>query len=449
MPQKRRQTVEASQAESSTVMANYSKCGAFTQGKGWRRTIGQKVGNGGRLMPCRFWLGMDKPKATATALSIESLWVRLNNPYWSADALAEAEAVRVGATAKNATESAADVLGKATARARHQTVLTFGGLIDRYRQAKLNEASISDASKHSIRCRTKSLEQSPMASTPMASIGAEQLASLVSHWLACPLNGKGEQISSCSARLIVKTARAVFDYADSVGLWLAPRRFERIFRLPRASASPTIEIYSMDDLKALWGQANQAMRLLMLLGLNCGFCSMELATLKRSEIDLNAKVILNWMLQGLKAWFADGRKLNEPREVSQAVGEYRNDSDTFGSFLADCIENNDASKVAVSTAFSIYGSWVDENRLTFKLNKIEFGKWMAERGYSSKPSNGVRYFVGCSFKQDDTTADDTADDATAKPTADAVGKVTYDEWVQGADARAKADADAVNDDRKF
>jgi len=261
-----------------------SKCGSFTVGKGWRRTIGWKVGNGGRLMPCRFWLGMDEPRATATALAIESIWVGLQKPYWTAEAWATAEAIRVGTTAKDAPRLTAGALGKAMATPK--TVLTFGGLIDRYRQAKMNDASLSDASKHSIACRTKSLERSPMAQEPMASVSGEQLSALVRYWLNRPLTPKGEQLSECSSRLIVKTARAVCDWADAVGIWLAPRRFDDIFRLPKHASAPVIVTYSVDELKRLYKSATADMRLLILLALNCGFCSSELATLKRQEIDL-------------------------------------------------------------------------------------------------------------------------------------------------------------------
>jgi len=54
--------------------------------------------------------------------------------------------------------------------------------------------------------------------------------------------------------------------------------------------------------------------------------------------------ILNWMLAGLREWYAAGRKLDEPREIRDAVGGYRIDSDSFGSFLSDCIEANDVDK---------------------------------------------------------------------------------------------------------
>jgi integrase len=272
----------------SMVMA-YSKCGAFTVGKGWRRTIGKKVGDGGRLLPCRFWLGMDKQKATATALAIESLWVSHNAPYWSGEAFKLADAIRIGATATIAPASEPSAIAvKPTA----VEVLTFKGLIERFRTAYLADVRLSEPSKHSMVCRTKTLERSLIASMPLETIGAEQLASVVSYWLAHPIAPrKGKPISDYSARMIVKTARAVFDYADAVGVWEAPRRFDRIFRLPRTTTAPIINTYSVAELARLYKQANGRMKLLILLALNCGFCSAELATLKRSEIDLKNKVI--------------------------------------------------------------------------------------------------------------------------------------------------------------
>ena len=109
--------------------------------------------------------------------------------------------------------------------------------------------------------------------------------------------------------------------------------------------------------------------------------------------------ILNWMLNGLRSWLADGRKLNEPREMREAVGAYRADSDTFGSFLSECLENNDAAKTAVAVVYSAYCSWADENGMTFRLTKIELGRRMAERGYQTIASNSTRYFKDCSIRQ--------------------------------------------------
>ena len=267
-------------------MARFSTCGAYTVGKGWRRTIGRKIGDGGKLVPCRFWLGYDKPKATATALAIESLWVGINAPHWSVVALADAQRLRTPSAVEDVPESRATALLPML-----KTVLTVGGLIDRYRQAKMADGQLAPASMHSIASRTKALERSPIVGMALADMGAEHLSALVAYWLNRPMSGRGVRISETSARLIAKTARAVFDYADANGLWLAPRRFERLFRLPKSTGMVMVETYSMAELTALYGQANGRMRLLMLLALNCGFCSAELATLRQDEVDLKAKII--------------------------------------------------------------------------------------------------------------------------------------------------------------
>jgi len=108
--------------------------------------------------------------------------------------------------------------------------------------------------------------------------------------------------------------------------------------------------------------------------------------------------ILLWMLAGLRAWYAAGRKLNEPIEIRDAVGGYRSDSDAFGSFLSDCIEPNDVDRLVVADAYNAYVRWSDENGQKFKMTKMEFGKKMASRRYETRTSNGVRYFKGCRLK---------------------------------------------------
>jgi len=268
-----------------------SKAGAFTAGRGWRKTIGARLTEG-RLIPCRFWLGFDEQRAIVAALQIEAIWIGLGGAsHWDHDALALAENIRVGLTRHNAPVATASPLTATIATVAPKPPLTVKGGIERYRSAMLADARLSDATKHSIRCRTASLERSPIAPLPLAEIGAEQLTATVAHWLARPIAPKtGTPVSTTSATIIIKTARATFDYLDGVGLWDAPKRFERIFRLPR-SAAPKVQTLDLDELRALYAVADSRNRLLILLGLNCGFCTMEIATLKRSEIDLEAKTI--------------------------------------------------------------------------------------------------------------------------------------------------------------
>lgn len=133
------------------------------------------------------------------------------------------------------------------------------------------------------------------------------------------------------------------------------------------------------------------------------------------KLRTEASGILNWMLQGLSAWIANGRKLKTPTEVADATSDYRKENDTFGLFQSDCIIPNDVAKVSITLAFDAYKKWADENGMKFTMTKIEFGKRMAQRGYVSKVAkvNGVsvRCFVGCELTATATTVD--ADVATA------------------------------------
>jgi hypothetical protein len=86
------------------------KAGAFTNGKGWRKSIGKKLAPDGRLLPARFWLGMDEQKASIAALQIESLWLQQARSYWPPEALASAEAIRVGQTRTDAPQATATAL---------------------------------------------------------------------------------------------------------------------------------------------------------------------------------------------------------------------------------------------------------------------------------------------------------------------------------------------------
>jgi len=113
------------------------------------------------------------------------------------------------------------------------------------------------------------------------------------------------------------------------------------------------------------------------------------------KLAMEASGILNWILQGLRSWRADG--LNEPKEISEAGGEYRSESDTFGLFLSDCIQPNDAERTAVAQVYAAYCRWSDDNGSMFKLTKIEFGKRMNGRGYETKKSNGKAYYLGCAL----------------------------------------------------
>jgi putative DNA primase/helicase len=107
--------------------------------------------------------------------------------------------------------------------------------------------------------------------------------------------------------------------------------------------------------------------------------------------------IFNWALKGLRAWRIDG-KLHEPKAVSDAVNEYRSESDYFGQFLAETVEPNDFCKVGVDDVYRAYCRWADGNGLQQKLNNLSFGKIMKERNYPSISAKGGRYYKNLALK---------------------------------------------------
>lgn len=308
-----------------------SAAGAYTTGRGWRKSIGKRRGADGIVRDARFWLGMDERQAAATALRIEALWLSLNRPIWTAEAWSEAERLRTSGCAQDAPER--NVAASARIH-EHRPVpmperplpklltMTLADGIDRYQAHIESDVLLAAATRRGIVLQLRAAKRSPHVDEPLPSIGYEQVEAIVGYWLARPakLTGSGERISARWARNVVAAMRQLLDWLDAAGHWHAPHRWERAFRLRRRNAvKPRVMSLTIDELAALYRYADERMRLLMLLGLNCGMANMEAATLRRDEVDLEHDVLDRhrqktgvhgrWQLwpetaEALRRWFA-------------------------------------------------------------------------------------------------------------------------------------------------
>ena len=68
--------------------------------------------------------------------------------------------------------------------------------------------------------------------------------------------------------------------------------------------------------------------------------------------------ILNWAIEGYRKYQKEG--LEAPKAVSDAIKEYRNDSDTLGRFMEECCTNSDSS-ISTKDLFKAYESWCSSN----------------------------------------------------------------------------------------
>lgn len=136
---------------------------------------------------------------------------------------------------------------------------------------------------------------------PIADLSEQDVASAVLRIASLPQKGRGnghkrtqpKRISVTTAKNSLNTLRWFLVWADETDRWTAPRRLNKLFRQVRfkeAAAEDEAEVphFDLEQLAALWANADGRVRTWIALGLNCAFGSMELATLKRSEIRLGA-----------------------------------------------------------------------------------------------------------------------------------------------------------------
>lgn len=82
-------------------------------------------------------------------------------------------------------------------------------------------------------------------------------------------------------------------------------------------------------------------------------------TLKtRLQSSANASGILNWLLDGLRLYRAEG--LKQPPSIVQATDEYRKNSDKIGLFISECLHPC-KQNCAASAVYNVYANWCAEN----------------------------------------------------------------------------------------
>jgi putative DNA primase/helicase len=101
--------------------------------------------------------------------------------------------------------------------------------------------------------------------------------------------------------------------------------------------------------------------------------------------------ILNWALRGLRRWEADG--LNPPACVTDGTAEYREDQDTLGDFLEECIQREEVGKsVSKFDLFMAYKSWAEDNGIRYCMSNKQLSRKLKDRGFHEHPA---RHWADC------------------------------------------------------
>ena len=80
--------------------------------------------------------------------------------------------------------------------------------------------------------------------------------------------------------------------------------------------------------------------------------------------------ILNWALAGLKKYHKDG--LEKPEKVKNSISLYKQEMDTIGQFIDECIMNLEGYKVGASVVYQTYKNWAIMNG-QYVMSGTKFG----------------------------------------------------------------------------
>lgn len=105
--------------------------------------------------------------------------------------------------------------------------------------------------------------------------------------------------------------------------------------------------------------------------------------------------ILAWMVRGCLAWRKHG--LGVPAVVAEAVGEYREESDTLGRFIEDCCNARNNLQVKTSDLYKAYRTFCEECGERY-LSARDFPSELEQRGFKRLKSNGIRFTLALELK---------------------------------------------------
>ncbi len=114
------------------------------------------------------------------------------------------------------------------------------------------------------------------------------------------------------------------------------------------------------------------------------------------KLAAEAAGILNWLIEGARLYLDEG--LDPPPEVTQAVDEYRSESDSLGQFITECCDTGDRRAVKAKELWVAYSAYANERGLGM-IKKRDLKTELLDRGFERPPRRSTGfYYTGLALR---------------------------------------------------
>ena len=162
--------------------------------------------------------------------------------------------------------------------------------------------------------------------------------------------------------------REVFEYRPQFKIWLAT-----------------------NHKPAIWETSDAIWRRIKLIEFNQQFTGRRADLALRGKLEAELPGILAWAVRGFLEWQKIG--LNEPRRVSRATLDYRQESDQIGRYIKERCDLQSSRRTPAKQLYDDYGLWCGRQHEIPVANNL-FAAKLAERGIERKRTAGGVIYRG-------------------------------------------------------
>jgi putative DNA primase/helicase len=126
------------------------------------------------------------------------------------------------------------------------------------------------------------------------------------------------------------------------------------------------------------------------------------------KLEAEGSGILNWCIEGLRRYQANGSRLAPPEKVVAATARFRSESDMVGRFLAQEMKTDPMGTIERTVLYKIYLKWCEDEGERPVSNRAVI-KYLRERGFGERKLGGAMCWTGIRIKSTTEAEEDATE----------------------------------------